>query len=170
MPDETPDPQLNAFARSLATVAPHPGRLDRDGLLFAAGQAAQARHGRVWRVGTLLFALTSAGLGGALTMRPASVVEVERVVYLQASPPSKGKTPPPAESPPAVSPGVADSVAEWAAGVRLRERVLEEGIAGLPTPTPLAYVPAPPLSERDIPELAALRPAELRSVTGETIR
>jgi hypothetical protein len=170
MPDETPDPQLNAFARSLAATAPHPGRLDRDALLFAAGRAAQARHGRVWRVGTLLFALTSAGLGATLTLRPASVVEVERTVYLPAPPPATSATRPRLEAPPAISPAVAGSDAEWAASVRLRERVLEEGIAGLPTPSPLAYVPAPPLSERDIPELAALRPAELHSLTGETIR
>jgi hypothetical protein len=170
VPDETTDPQLSDFARTLAAAAPHPGGLDRDSLLFAAGRAAQVRRGHVWRIGTLLFALTSAGLGAALTLRPANVVEVERVVYLQAPPPSSQ---PPRSVAPVVplAGGDSGSAAEWAAGVQLRERALQEGVAGLP-PVSLPSVVAisPPLSVRDIPEVSALRPADLHFLTGEPIR
>jgi hypothetical protein len=171
VPDETPDPQLNAFARSLAATAPHPGGLDRDALLFAAGRAAQARHGRVWRVGTLLFALTSASLGAALAMRPASVVEVERVVYVPA--PAPATSAPARAAAPVAMGATADAATaeQWSAGVRLRDRALREGIAGLPAVyLSSADTRLPPLSERDIPEISALRPADLHSLTGEPIR
>jgi hypothetical protein len=170
VPDETPDPQLSDFARTLAAASPHPGRLDRDALLFAAGRAAQARRGHVWRIGTCVFAVISAGLGAALTLRPANVIEVERVVYLQAPPPSSQ---PPRAVAPVVPLAGADigSGAEWAAGVRLRERALQEGIAGLPPVSlPSAVALSPPLSVRDIPEVSALRPADLQFLTGEPIR
>ncbi len=159
MPDETPDRGLNAFARALAVASPHPGRLDRDALLFAAGRAAQARQGRAWRLSTAALALLSAGLGAALAVRPApapGVVEVERVVYVPAPTPPAPQQPP--AMPEALSPPVAaPAAAVWAEGLRQRERALREGIAGLP-PAALAWSAPlpPPLSERDVPELSAL--------------
>jgi hypothetical protein len=154
MSDETPDAGLSAFARSLAAVAPHPGRLDRDVLLFAAGRAAGARRGRVWQGCTAVLTLLCAGLGTTLVLRSPASVEVPRVVLVPA-PAAKPSLPTADE--PSLSPADSTLQAEWAAGMRLRNRVLREGVAALPSP-PLAWSGPPerPLSDREVPEISAL--------------
>jgi hypothetical protein len=157
MPDETPDPGLSALARALAAAAPHPGRLDRDALIFAAGRAAGARRARGWRYSTAAMALLSAGLAAALTLRTPAVVEVERVVVVPAAPPAVAERPPAPPEKTAPLPAVSPPAAELAEGLRLRQRVLREGVAALPAIPPSWYAPPErPLSESDVPELGTL--------------
>jgi hypothetical protein len=156
MPDETPDTGLNAFTQALAAVAPHPGRLDRDALLFAAGRAAEARRGRVWKAFTTLLTLVCTGLCATLVFRPPTVVEVPRVVVVSvpaAKPPAPA---PPDDNPPSLPAGSLQS--DWAEGMRQRESILRGGVAALTSPPPVW----PALSERtpidrDVPEMAALK-------------
>lgn len=156
MPDETPDPGLNAFARALAAAAPHPGRLDRDALLVAAGRAAQARRDRVWRYSAVALAFLSAGLSAAHGLRPPAVVEVPRYVYLTAPPAPRPPEPPPAALPePRQLPAPVSVAADGSEGLRLRERVLRDGVTALPSDSAAWHVPPRPLSARDVPELSA---------------
>jgi hypothetical protein len=169
--DETPDRQVSEFAKTLATAVPHPGRLDRDALLFAAGRAARVRYERLWRASAALLFLLCVGLGATLVLRPQGAIERERVVYLPASaaPAAQPSTTVQDTSPP--SPVVAWQGAGRAEGLHLRDRLLREGMAALP-PCPLVWNGAAvqPLSERDVPEIAALRPAALSSLSGESTR
>lgn len=156
MSDTTPDPGLTAFARILAKATPDRGSLDRDALLFAAGQAAGTRRGRLWPVATAALVLLSTGLAATLALRSPAVREVERVVYVPA----------PAPTPPAVSDSLpARAVAspaapplgpEWVDGLRLRERILRDGIAAMPAPAVWSAAAARPLPD-DLPDPSALR-------------
>jgi hypothetical protein len=167
--DETPE-ELNAFARTLSAAMPHPGRLGRDALLFAAGRAAQARAGRVWRLSTVFLLFACIGLGASATLRAPALVERERVVYVQAPSPSL----PAPQSVPEVEqrqPTVTVQVSDWADGLRLRERVLAEGVDALPPVLVASNGPTPHrLSVRDLPELSVLGPAALRALSGESSR
>jgi hypothetical protein len=138
---------LKPFLNALARVAPDPGRLDRDALLFDAGRRA-GRAGPGWPLTAAALALVSAGLTGMLTLQPPRVVEVERVVYLSAPAPLAA-TEPAAEP---VAPA-APSSPEWLDGLRLRQRVAREGVNAL-SQTTLA---APPASRDDLPDISDLR-------------
>ena len=123
------DPELISFEEELRNLAPRPGCLDRDELLFAAGRAS-AKAGR-WRAATAgLFALSLAL--GVLAVRPAPPV-VERVVPVPVEP-EPVYEPAPRTSPPAISHD------------RLIEQVFLLGLAGLPeVPVDDAPFPLPDL-------------------------
>jgi hypothetical protein len=171
VPDETFDRDLSAFARALAASTPHPGRLDRDALLFAAGQAARARRERFWQFSTAVLAFFSVTSGTALVLRPAPVLEPVRVVYLQAP---QAPTPQPQLTVPNVPfPSLSEAPrdADATEGMRLRERVLRDGVAALPDPALVWNVPPQqPFSERDVPEFSALRQFSSPSDTGGLFR
>lgn len=150
--------ELTAFERKLAEVPPHLGGLQRDALLFAAGRAA-GRRGTFWPAAAGVLALVSLGLAGMLVFRPPAVIEVVRVEYRSAPP-----TRPPAEriSAPADSAQLCPPLAwaaplapEWIEGMRLRERVIRDGVNSMPSP---AWAPAPeqPTSD-EVPDMSALR-------------
>jgi hypothetical protein len=147
MSDEPAD--LTPFSQALARVAPHPGQLDRDALLFAAGRAA-GRRGRLWPALSAALALTCAGLGAVVLFRPPQTVEVVRVVYLPAPQPA----PAPAEQPSPLPETPALS-SEWIEGMRLRNRVLQGDVTT--PPQPAWHVPAVPRKQDDLPDLSSLR-------------
>jgi hypothetical protein len=156
VPDETPDPGLNEFARALAAVAPHPGRLDRDALLFAAGRAAGARRGRIWMASTTLLTLVCTGLGTTLAFRPPAVVEVPRVVFV-STPERKPLAPALSDEIPA-SPVAGNLQTDWAEGMRQRESILRGGVAALTSPPPVwpRWPERTPI-DQEVPEIAALK-------------
>ncbi len=88
-------------AAELARLTPSSGRLDRDALLFAAGQAA-GRTGPGWKLATGLLALSNAGLAIAWAMTPTPapatvVVEVPAPMPVPAPlviPPTETASPP----------------------------------------------------------------------------
>ena len=139
-----PDP-MKPFLDRLAKAAPHPGRLDRDALLFDAGRRS-ARRGAFWP----LTALGLAVLSAILVIRPARVVEVERIVYLPA--PAATAVAEPAE-PAEPVPQAAPLPREWIDGLRLRQRVARDGVNALSSTT----WAAPASSANDVPDFAALR-------------
>lgn len=77
----TSDPKLAALEKSLSALVPVPGRIDRDQLMFRAGQAS-VRHKRwLWPSATVFLAVLALGLGTALAMRSAPS-PLERIVYV----------------------------------------------------------------------------------------
>ena len=135
-----PDP-LKPFLDRLAKVAPHPGQLDRDALLFGAGRRS-ARRGSFWPLTALAMALLSV----ALVMRPAKVVEVERIVYLPSPAPLAATEPELVAQEPSPP-------QEWIDGLRLRQRVARDGVNALSTPTRSGRA----YTSTDVPDFASLR-------------
>src|SRR5207249_654076 len=89
MSEDIHDEGLAELEAALAGLAPRPPDLDRDRLLFRAGQESAGRRGRLWPWATGLLAAVAAGLGALLILRP-DPQPVERVVYV----PVKEEAPP----------------------------------------------------------------------------
>jgi hypothetical protein len=140
MSEHVHDEGLTELEAALAGLAPRPPALDRDRLLFRAGQES-ARRGRLWPWATGLLAAVAAGLGALLVLRPGPP-PVERIVYV----PVKEEAPPvraAADRP--TAPAAADSDVPAATGeadrarlaaFRLRREVLRWGLDALPAPQP----------------------------------
>ena len=107
---------LTEFEGELRSLVPHPGRLDRDALLYAGGRAS-AKAAR-WRAATVAFAALSLALGVLLAVRPTPPI-VERIVYVQNEPENVPE--PTFEAPP---PSISRE--------KLIEQVFLRGLDGLP--------------------------------------
>jgi hypothetical protein len=122
---------MKALEAALSGLSPSPGRLDRDRILFRAGQRASPRRW-LWPCMSAALALLSVGLGTALLLRPPSVVE--RIVYVPADTESERE------------PGaVVEEAPSWLGESRyfqIRDDVLNRGLDALPQLEPLA--PAAP--------------------------
>src|SRR5439155_12790155 len=110
MSESTSDPKLAALEKSLTALVPVPGRIDRDQLLFRAGQASVRTRPWLWPTSTALLAVVASVLGTALIMRPAPA-PVDRIVYVPVPQPA-GMSPAPASSAvvSTMSPGVLSSI------------------------------------------------------------
>jgi hypothetical protein len=136
MSEDTRDEGLAALEAALAGLAPRPPDLDRDRLLFRAGQESAARRGRLWPWASGLLAAVAAGLGAVLLLRP-DPPPVERIVYV----PVKEEAPPvqPVAIHPAAPAAPADSDEDAAAAARarfsafqLQRQVLRWGLDAMP--------------------------------------
>src|SRR5438034_5192120 len=87
MSESTSDPKLAALEKSLTALVPVPGRIDRDQLLFRAGQASVRTRPCLWPTSTALLAVVACVLGTALALRPAPAT-VDRVVYVPVCQPA----------------------------------------------------------------------------------
>lgn len=95
-PEQELPPELKSLEAALASLRPTPGGLDRDRLMFRAGEesARRLRMGRlVWPAACAASAGVAAALVLMLVSRPGPEV-VERVVYVPAPQPAPAKAPP----------------------------------------------------------------------------
>lgn len=139
-------PEREPLESALAGLKPAATTLDRDRLMFAAGQAAAPKRTWLWPASSAALFCLSLGLGVALAARPAPI-ETVRVVYLpaetrdikQAAPaPEPEMTPAPA---PRSDPDarVADTTPALGGDyLQLRRQVLRFGVESLPDAPPLA--------------------------------
>src|SRR5690348_16813615 len=81
MPLEEHDPNLAGLEAALAALAPMPGQINRDALLFRAGQASVPRRGWAWPSAAAALGLLAATLGTVLAFRPAAT-PLDRIVYV----------------------------------------------------------------------------------------
>jgi len=141
-----PDPELTAIEAALGSLSPARSRLDRDRLMFQAGQSSvRSRAMARWAWPSLAATLAAVALGeaAALAYRPGPRV-VERLVVVPAPAPA----PAPAPGPAAVvilhqAPARPAAEASETASEGLRRQILRLGVDGLPEPPPLAFqVPA----------------------------
>lgn len=144
MSNDRQNEDVGDIEAALGSLTPAPSGIDRDTLMFRAGQASTRHTGRGLPVAAVLMALTTAVLGGALLMRPAPRV-TERVVYVQLERPQTAQVG-------RVTPEEMDRLAErgraWAEYVELRRRVSAEGPDALPTAEPAES--SAPLGLQDI--------------------
>jgi hypothetical protein len=134
------NPELTALTEALARLQPRPAALDRDLLMFRAGQASAPRNWK-WPVATTAATLLALGFGVALLFRspPAAVVQT---IYVQVSTPDSDKPvlePKPLPPPPDTSPLLAhqSETAPLSDYHRLENHLLRWGFDGLPQAPPV---------------------------------
>jgi hypothetical protein len=125
----------------LKSMAPAPTKMDRDRLMFQAGQASHPALPLAWSVATGMLALTVLVLGALLLQRPLPEVVV-RTEYLPA-PVGQGvsaeqSAPAGHSQVPSVREESADEISAVAETgyLRLQDEVLRWGIENLPVVTP----------------------------------
>jgi hypothetical protein len=145
-------PELRPLADALRALAPH-GGVDRDDLLFRAGQASVPRPRRwPWLLASALSTSAALALGAVLLWRPPTVHTVERVVIVtverQVRVPAEPAPPiaPPTADPPDVPPESATPAGPHAAHRHLQEQLLRWGLDGLGMPPPSQPLPGRPVS------------------------
>lgn len=131
------DPELNAVAVALGSLEPARSRLDRDRVMFRAGQASRPtpRRRRFWPVATSCLALIAAAEAALLAYRPAPRVD-ERIVVVRESArvapaPESGEVDQPPEPSSPVLAGDGPALGQ-SARERLAGQVLRYGLDGLP--------------------------------------
>ncbi len=137
------DPEVTAIESALRALVPSRSTLDRDRLMFHAGQvSARSRSPARWVWPSIAATLTivAVGEGALLAIRPEPRV-VERLVIVREPPAPPADGPGPVvilrENPPVPSP---DSEPSWPSAsdpLRLRRQVLRFGLDALPEPPPL---------------------------------
>ncbi len=145
-----PDDDLTAVAAALGALTPARSRLDRDRVMFRAGQAsaAGARTSdpgrRVWAAIAASLGLIAAGEAAWLTYLPAPKV-VERVVVIrEPAPPPTARlaeryAADPAPAPSAIALVEADPALGRTPLERLAGQVLRYGLDGLPASPPTGW-------------------------------
>jgi hypothetical protein len=143
---ESPDPGLNALESALGSLVPARSRIDRDVIMFGAGEASamtrRHRGGRSWRAAAAGLALVALGEGALLARRPPERV-VEELVVVHVPAPAAVPAVPAAEEP-APRPAGSLPALGHTAYERLTAQVLRCGLDGLPaSPSARASDPAP---------------------------
>lgn len=138
MSDQAYDAELRRLEAALTALIPRVDGIDRDRLMFHAGQASVPRRPWLWPCATAVLAAVSVVLGGVLLLQPGPQI-VERVVYVpgpEPTPLSAAR----AEAPTAaVDPGAAVSaeLEGWPTDngyFKLQQHILRWGLDGLPQP------------------------------------
>ncbi len=133
---DSPEPLMNEIEAGLGSLVPTRSRIDRDRVMFRAGQASSRRpssNGRAWMAIAASLALVASAEGYLLARRPSTEI-VERVIVVREpadSPiaPSVERVTSPAPSRPGSSLGLGRTAHE-----RMAEQVLRYGLDGLPRP------------------------------------
>ena len=133
---DSPEPELIAIEAALGSLAPARGRLDRDRIMFLAGQASVGRRSsgrRAWIAAAAGLALIASVEAALLARRPSPEV-VERVVHVREPiaprpDPAEARDPRPVADPPGRLIGLGQTAHERMAG-----QVLRYGLDGLPGP------------------------------------
>ena len=134
------DPELNAIAASLGSLEPARSRIDRDLVMFRAGQASvrpSRWHRGAWNVIAASLALVALGEGVLLAHRPPPQIVKEVVVVREPAPArAPASLVPPAEQSVAAIPVALPSESSFSLGQTAYQRqvaqVLRYGLDGLP--------------------------------------
>jgi hypothetical protein len=134
----SPEPELNAIEAALGSLEPARSRIDRDLVMFRAGQASvrPSRWGRrAWNAIAASLALVALGEGVLLARRPPSRI-VKEVVVVREPAPTPAPVVPPLEQSVAEAPESFSSERSLSLGQTAYERrvaqVLRYGLDGLP--------------------------------------
>jgi hypothetical protein len=126
--------ELSDLEKLLAALPPRPTTLDRDHLLFRAGQASMTRSW-AWPVAAVATSVAAGCLAMVLVLRPlpepvVRIVQVQVPVAVPAPRPNDAQPNQPQTSP---VPGyLLDTPAPTMAYLRLRQQALRFGLEGLP--------------------------------------
>jgi hypothetical protein len=142
----SPDPELKAIEAALGSLVPARSGIDRDRVMFRAGQAS-ARPSRfgllTWNLIAASLALVAVGEGILLAHRPPRQIVKEMVVVREPAP-----VVPPVEPSVAEAPASLPSQSSLSLGQstyeRLTSQVLRYGLDGLPASPTVAWPAAGP--------------------------
>ncbi len=148
MPLEQHDPELAGLEAALGALAPMPGRINRDALLFRAGQASVPGRGWAWPAAATTLGLVALVLAVVVALR-LTPAPVERVIVVNVprapspAPPADVPSPPLADAEPGpASPGEIGAGQSPMNYLQLQQQVLRWGLDGVPalpkTPPPAA--------------------------------
>jgi len=168
MPLDEHDPGLAGLEAALAALVPMPGRIDRDTLLFRAGQASVSSRGWAWPAAAMALGLLATTLGVVLAAGLPHA-PIERVVYVTIKEPPPSVQVLPTPEPKAVSPGPIAVSQSPMSYLQLERQVARWGLDGVPA-MPEALPPSGPPLTRENALGAAAEPAsftmffDLRSI------
>jgi hypothetical protein len=151
MPEESNNPELASVAAALASLAPSAGRLDRDQILFRAGQASAPRSRGPWPA--LCAALAAAAVVlGVFAVRQREPRTIERIVLVPKDVPVP-RIPIARNEPAAPSSESANQGSDWPPPSPLSYYRLEQvasrwGVEELPVPVSSTVVEADTTPER----------------------
>ena len=131
MSEQNLSEEILAVERALGSLKPAPSRINRDQLMFQAGQASAGRRSRVWPAASLVMALLAVTLGVLLLSRPAPEPR-ERIIYVTQVVPQREPVKPPLEQAVAAAPEKRLALGEMSY-LRLRDKVLAQGVDALPS-------------------------------------
>ena len=137
------DPDLNQFGRELRGLTPRACPVNRDAVMFRAGQASVPRNW-LWPVATALSTCMAATFGAALLVQSTAQVQVRSVYVPQAGSFETQPSFPPLTVPEASAeePVTLSEVSAWETPdtpyFHLQNDVLRWGLDGLPMPPPAA--------------------------------
>jgi hypothetical protein len=148
------DVSLTTLENALAGLAPLPAALDRDRVMFRAGQAS-IRRGWAWPAATAILGLVAAGLGGVLALWRAPA-PMERVVYVKVKvpvpqPPSPRRAPAALRTVGSAAPETVEPSPSRNGYLQLQYQVLRWGLDGLPSLPPARGPEPPALREPRLP-------------------
>jgi hypothetical protein len=131
---ESHEKRLSDLERLLAALPPRPMSLDRDHLLFRAGQASM-RRGWMWPLAALMLAVAASWLGLIVVLRPLPE-PVIRIVRVEVPVPALARNEStPREAGPLVAPGYPlDGPPVTLSYWRMQQQALRFGVEGLPQP------------------------------------
>jgi hypothetical protein len=150
----TPDPEIKGLERALKRLQPT-GTVERDEIMYYAGQAAAPRPSWFWPGATVFMTCMAALLGARLLWLSAQPVVVEKpatVIPVQPDPANPPKddhqaapavVDPPAEEP--VNETPAHHVTE---SYQMQKQATRWGVDGLPAPTTVSGKPGQPQTLR----------------------
>jgi hypothetical protein len=148
MPDFLENPDLSRLEAALKGLVPAPAHLDRDRLLFRAGQLTAPRMRWRWPAAAAALAFVAGALGTALTFRPSPTVIVQHVYHERQPAPAPAPVESPEQSPapdpePPVPPDPVVARGPQPGGyLQMRNQVLRWGVDALPPPPPAERGPA----------------------------
>jgi hypothetical protein len=125
---------LSDLEKLLAALPPRPTTLDRDHLLFRAGQASM-RRSWIWPFVAVIMSAATGCLAMYLFLRPAPepIMQIVQVHVPAPAPPVTPEPGPPATQPPAAPPayGTSSAMSYW----QMQQQALLFGVENLPSPT-----------------------------------
>jgi hypothetical protein len=143
------DPGLAGLEAALAALAPKPGRIDRDALLFRAGQVSVRTRGWTWPCAAAGLGLLAISLGAVLAFRPAPAPEIRIVYRTVKEPPAPSErepiTAPPGKPTVAQQPTNADERQSPMSYLDLERQVVRWGLDGVPATPETSLLAGPPL-------------------------
>jgi hypothetical protein len=138
------DPEIKGLERALKRLQPS-GTVERDEIMYYAGQAAAPRPGWFWQGAAALMTATTVVLAIRLLLQPTMPAAVEKVATVQqptadAVVPAKDELPvPPATGEPVPEePANAGPTHHVTECYQMQKQAVRWGVDNLPTPTPVA--------------------------------
>jgi len=151
MSDASNNPEIEATARALRELQPVSAAVNRDAIMYRAGQASAARRQWFWPAATATMMLVAICLGAVLAMHSPMAAQ-ERIVYVYVPQSTEFPSPLAGAAYEQVNPAGSEAQARLASSepatspisyVLLREQVSRHGVDALPDAPSVMRIASP---------------------------